>query len=352
MLFVCDAAFEAQARGLMAHASIPIEIRVISAGKLRRYHGIPMWRQLVDAEILSKNTRDLGRILAGYKQSRQIIKQFKPDVVFAKGGYVCLPVGYAAKHLNVPLVIHDSDTRPGLTNKVLSRFAARIATGSPVEYYPYNKAITTYTGVPIDPSFHPFTSEERQQARTHLGVVDPARPLVVFTGGGLGSLSINRAAISIGESLVQAGYSVIHVAGKAHFHAIKEQVPNSSHYQLLEFVYSDMDQLLGAADVAISRGSATFLQELAALATPTIIVPAANLGDQVKNAEVYGKARAAVVLTDHQLKEDPQVLYGAIQALISASSKTKAMSKRFHAYARPHAAQDVATIIYEVGEKQ
>ena len=193
--FVCDKAFESQSRGLMAHANVPVPVHVIAAGKLRRYHGVPLWKQMIDIPTVAKNLRDIALIGVGFVQSFVLLRRFRPDVVFAKGGYVCLPLGYAAKVLGIPLVIHDSDARPGLTNKLLSRHAQAIATGSPLDNYPYPTEKTTYTGVPIDPAFHPFTEQEQRQAKHEIGIVDLDKPLVVVTGGGGGGPTCDDAGL-------------------------------------------------------------------------------------------------------------------------------------------------------------
>jgi UDP-N-acetylglucosamine--N-acetylmuramyl-(pentapeptide) pyrophosphoryl-undecaprenol N-acetylglucosamine transferase len=346
VLFVCDKAFEAQSRGLMEHAEAPVTVKTIAAGKLRRYHGVSLARQLMDMPTVFHNVIDSGKVAVGFFQSVWILLTFRPQVVFAKGGYVCLPLGLATRLFRIPLVIHDSDTRPGLTNRVLARFATRIATGSPLENYPYNPAISSYVGVPINPDFHPFSEEEQGSAKNELELVDPKRPLLVVTGGGLGSKSINDAIVTIVDDLIDAGLEVYHVTGKKHFKEVESSALNHPLYHYVPFVYSDMARVLGAADVVISRGSATFLQELAALKKPTIIIPAKHLGDQVKNAEVYRDADAAVVLHDDDLKR-PQLLTEQILKLINDPEAAQLMAERLYGFARPDAALDTAQLIVE-----
>jgi UDP-N-acetylglucosamine--N-acetylmuramyl-(pentapeptide) pyrophosphoryl-undecaprenol N-acetylglucosamine transferase len=335
----------------MEHALVPVPVHVISAGKLRRYHGVPLWRQLLDIPTVLKNIRDIARIAIGFFQSVALIRKFRPDVVFAKGGYVCLPLGYAAKMLGVPMVIHDSDTRPGLTNKLLSRFARLIATGSPLENYPYPAEKTTYTGVPIDPAFHPLSAEEQRHAKQKIGIVDLTKPLVVVTGGGLGAESINKGVGAVAEQLIDSGFALYHVTGKLHFENVKRDAYQHADYHIVDFVYKDMLSVLGAADIVVSRASATFLQELAALAKPAIIVPASHLSDQVKNAEVYREAKAAIVLSDKEVRSGEGLL-SAIEHLASKKKETQEMASRFHKFARSDAAIDVAHLIVSAMEKK
>lgn len=349
MAFVCDKAFEAQSRGLMKHARVSVPVSVIAAGKLRRYHGVPLWKQALDVPTVAKNIRDIVRIGQGFFQSLWLIRRFKPDVVFAKGGYVCLPLGYAAKVLGVPLVIHDSDARPGLTNSILSRFAVRIATGSPLENYTYPAERTVYTGVPVDMSLRPLSAVEQREAKSQIGIVDLTKPLIVATGGGLGAASINEGIVRAAERLLDEGFSIYHVTGKKHIETVRAQAVEHPDYHIVDFVYKDMSTVLGAADVVVSRGSATFLQELAALAKPTVVVPAGHLGDQVKNARVYEEARAVVVVSDATVR-DGVALREAIDTLFDDTKQTEAMTKRFHTFARADAARDVARLVAEAGQ--
>ena len=108
-----------------------INVSKISAGKFRRYNHLNFWQHLMIPSIVFPNIRDLFLIIAGFFQSFFKLIFWRPDVIFIKGGYVCLPVGVAAHLLRIPFVIHDSDAHPGLTNRILSKYATKIATGAP-----------------------------------------------------------------------------------------------------------------------------------------------------------------------------------------------------------------------------
>lgn len=350
--FVCDKAFESQSRGLMQHASVEVPIHTVVAGKLRRYHGIPWWKQLLDIPTTLKNIRDVFVVFFGIIQSIVLLARLKPQVVFAKGGYVCLPVGIAAHVLRIPLVIHDSDTKAGLTNKVLGRWASRIGTGAPLQNYSYPKEISKYVGVPIDAAFHPFTDEEQYAAKATLGLSDLKKPLVVVTGGGLGAKSINDAMGEIAPELLKKGMSIFHITGKKHYEAVERVAHKHADYQIVPFVYKDQAVTLGAADIVVARGSATFLQELAALRKPVIIIPAEHLSDQVKNAKVFEAAEAALVLSDHAVVKRPTILSEAIMSLVEEPAEASHIAAQLNTFAKPNAAADVAAQIVEVGSIQ
>ncbi|MEO7905297.1 MAG: glycosyltransferase, partial [Candidatus Saccharimonadales bacterium] len=136
------------------------------------------------------------------------------------------------------------------------------------------------------------------------------------------------------------------VTGKKHFEAAKPAEGTLANYTAVPFVYERMDRVLGAADVVISRASATFLQELAGLEKAVIAVPARQLGDQLKNAAVYKAANAVVVLTDAELATDRR-LSDELRSLIADPNVRESMAALLHAFAKPTAANDVADMIID-----
>lgn len=348
-MFVCDKAFEAQSRGLMEHVAVPVDVRVIKSGKLRRYAHLSLLQHFTVPGLVWNNFKDSFKIVAGLFESLELIRRFQPDVVFTKGGFVCLPVGLAAHLLRVPLVIHDSDTRPGLTNRILARWADVIATGSPLENYNYPAAKSHYIGVPIGPQFTPKTAKEQAAAKQQLGF-NPNKLLVVAVGGGLGAASINTAMNHAAPALLEQGISVYLVAGKGHYETTAQQAPKSTAYKVVAFVFEKMDEVLGAADIVVTRGSATFLQELAGLGKPTIIVPAHQLGDQIKNAKVFHDANAAVVVPNMGIEADDR-LERAILTLADDPMMRKALGERLHAFARPRATRQLAKLLMTAAKR-
>ncbi len=350
VVFVTDKAFLKQTQGLVQERmSVPVTVKTIPAGKFRRYKDMALWKQVIRPDVGGKNLVDMFKTASGVIQSIALVKREKPDVVFAKGGYVSLPIGYAAHLLKIPLVIHDSDVRPGLTNRVLSRWATRIATGMPAENYTYDSKIAKYTGVPVGAGFRAFSKEEQRLAKLAYGVSGD-RPLVVATGGGLGAKEINQAMLEVAPRLVQRGCSVYHITGKGPFEKIQSQVVETDMYKVVPFVYEGMSQLYGAADVVVTRASATTLQELAAAVKASVIVPNSSLGDQIENAKFYQQQDAAVMLRDEDLTQNPSTLLDTVVALLENDEQRKMLGEAISKYAKPEAARDVAQLILEAKE--
>lgn len=346
---MCDAAFETQSRGLMQHAAVPVKVQTISAGKFRRYAHLTFWQHFTVPGVVFGNIRDTVRIAVGFFQSVVMLLAHRPDVVFAKGGYVCLPLGVAAWLLRIPLVIHDSDARPGLTNRILARFATTIATGSPVENYPYAPSKTHYTGVPVAESFQPVSEQQQPALKQKLGCNGDDK-LIVATGGGLGAAWINQAMVRVAPALAAHQVSVYVIAGKNNYDAIAGAAGEQANLTVVPFVFENMHEVLGAADVVVARGSATFMQELAGLAKAVVMIPARSLGDQLKNAAMYEAADAVETVEDSEMLGEQDGFADLLLSLCKDEARRKTLATNLHRFARPHAAKDLAKLIVKAGQ--
>lgn len=345
--FWCDQKFYQQAFTTMVSVDGQIKVETIIAGKLRRYHKLSLVRQLLQFRtIVLPNVVDALKLLAGTVQSIVKLLIWRPDVVFSKGGFVCLPVGIAAGLLRIPLVIHDSDAHPGLTSRILARWAKTIATGAPLKHYSYPKDRSHYIGIPVASLSKPVSQLKQRESKIKLGF-DEHEPLVVITGGGLGAESLNNATSKVIDDLL-ALTSVALVAGKDNVETLAQSVGKRRGLQIHGYVPGEvMQSMLSAADVVVSRAGATTLLELAALAKPSIIVPNENLtgGHQLKNAAVYQQAKAVVILDDAMIKKNPLALVDTVSAVLLNKKQMKQLSENIRKFARPSAAKDMAELI-------
>jgi UDP-N-acetylglucosamine--N-acetylmuramyl-(pentapeptide) pyrophosphoryl-undecaprenol N-acetylglucosamine transferase len=304
--------------------------------------------------IVFPNIRDAFFVALGFIESMWKLVMWRPDVVFTKGGFVCLPIGLAAHLLKIPLVIHDSDAHPGLTNRVLAKWATVIATGAPLKFYPYPLAKSHYVGVPIGQAFaRPFQSSDRERIKQELGF-DPRRPLVVVTGGGLGARRLNDAILAILTPLTEKA-NVILVSGEGQYEALKKRnIGMNPNFRLYAFVSTGMADMLGAADIVVTRAGATTILELASLAKPTILVPNALLtgGHQLKNAAVYAEKGAVSVVDEDTIEKSPDALLDEISNLLADTARRSAMGGAFRQFARPNAAHDMATLVLSVVKRK
>lgn len=350
--FICDRGFAAQTRDIMKRSDAPVKVKVIFAGKLRRYFGIPWWQQLLHIPTTLRNIRDIFLLSLGFIQSLYLLARIKPDAVFTKGGFVCLPVGLAAKALRIPLIIHDSEAQPGLTNRILARFATAITTGAPLDDTPYPADISYYVGIPVRKEFKPADDKERAHLKRQLGY-KPDKPLVFITGGGTGAARINEAAAFGARELTKYA-QVVHLTGAKRIEGVRDKVANIDDYHALPFVDKEMPMLARAADVVVTRAGATTLLELAACAAPTIIIPHPNLtgGHQLKNAAVYAERGAAFLLNDVDLKNAPELLSSTIIGLLENAEKRAELRRNIATLAKSEAARDVAEVIVSSAKRR
>ena len=286
-------------RRLIEAASIPYD--GISSGKLRRYFDL-------------KNFSDPFRVLKGYGEARKLIKKYKPDVLFSKGGFVSVPVVLAAKHFKIPAIIHESDMTPGLANKICIPSAAKVCCNFPetLKYLPEDKAVLT--GSPIrEELLHGDRLAGLQYA--HLSA---DRPVILIIGGSLGSVTVNQAVRSILPQLLKT-YQVIHICGKGN---LDESLIGTEGYVQYEYVYSPLKHLFAAGDVVISRAGANSICELLALRKPNLLIPlsaAASRGDQILNAKSFAKQGFSYVIEEEKLTD--QTLLDAVREVYADREK-------------------------------
>ena len=344
--FWCDYKFFSQAKSIVNHFDNKIAVSSIVAGKLRRYNHVSVMKQLLWPSVVLLNIRDIIFVVVGFLQSFIKLILWRPNVIFAKGGYVCLPVGFAAHLLNIPLVIHDSDAHPGLTNRILGIWAKSIATGAPLKYYSYSDKKAVYTGIPVSDDFYEYSAAQKEQAREKWGL-SSSRPLIVITGGGLGAQRINDATVVALDDLLHLG-SVVLISGVGQYDELRSIVPpNGKRFQLHSFISKDIASLLGAADVVITRAGATTIFELAALVKPTILIPNGKLtgGHQLKNAAVYAEKDAVKVINEEEMLSDPKILAYTVREILHDPVSSHKMAQRFAEFVKPNAASDVADMI-------
>lgn len=350
--FWCDRHFAPQAKSILADFDASLPVYTVWAGKLRRYTHLTILQHFTIPSVLFPNIRDVFLVFVGIIQSIVRLIMWRPDVVFSKGGYVCLPVGWAAWLLRIPLVIHDSDAHPGLTNRLLAPAAKRIGTGVPLENYNYPVSKAVYVGVPISSKYVPLDEQKKREVKKLLGF-DPARPLLVCVGGGLGSKKLNDA-IARQLPLLLEGTNVVLVSGAAQYDELRSLTPqNDGRFILKDFISQGMPELLGAADVVISRAGATFLLELAALSVPTILVPGKQMVWQVKHAKVFADAQAVLMLDEARFEDaEDQSIALAVRKVLQDDQLRHRLARNLHKQARPHAARDMAAMILRAVRKQ
>ena len=293
-------------KNLAEAAGIPYD--GISSGKLRRYFD---W----------KNFTDPFRVLKGFGEARKLLKKYRPDVIFSKGGFVAVPVVLAAKRLKIPTIIHESDMTPGLANRLCIPSAAKVCCNFPetLQNLPREKAVVT--GCPIRAE---LLSGSRLRGLTLTGF-SPDKPVLLVIGGSLGSVRVNTAVRQILPQLLSQ-FQVVHICGKKN---LDESLQKTAGYRQFEYVNEPLKDLFALADVVISRAGANAICELLALRKPNLLIPlsaAASRGDQILNAESFRKQGFSAVLPEEDLS-DAKLLTMVKQVYQNRSRYIEAMEK-------------------------
>lgn len=279
----------------------------IDTGKLRRYFDV-------------KNFTDPFRIVKGFIQSKKIISQIEPDIVFSKGGYVSVPVVAAAHMAHIPVILHESDITPGLANKLSVPSADRICCSFPetLNLLPKNKAVLT--GSPIRDE---LLTGNADAGFEFCGLPDD-KPLLLITGGSLGSANINAFIRNILDKLL-LDFNIVHLCGKG---KLDSNLNDVGGYVQYEYVGKELRDLMAAASIVVSRAGAGTISELVALRKPNLLIPLsrkASRGDQILNAKSYEKQGYSMVLEEEEITDS--ILYSNLKSLYEhRAAYIKAMS--------------------------
>ncbi|MBR3306279.1 MAG: undecaprenyldiphospho-muramoylpentapeptide beta-N-acetylglucosaminyltransferase [Lachnospiraceae bacterium] len=258
----------------------------IATGKFRRYFD-------------PKNFSDPFRVLKGIGESKKILKQIKPDIVFSKGGFVSVPVIRAAHSLKIPCIIHESDLTPGLANKLCISAASKICCNFPetLGYLPQGKAVLT--GSPIREE---LLAGDAEKARALCGF-DDIRPVILVMGGSQGASAINKVIREALDRLLK-DFQIIHICGRD---KMDNLLIGTRGYKQFEYVRGELKDLFALSDLVVSRAGANAICELLALRIPNLLIPLpskASRGDQLLNAASFESQGYSMVLKEESLDED------------------------------------------------
>ena len=225
-------------------------------------------------------------------QAKKHLSVFQPDLLFSKGGYVALPVVFAAHKLGIPCFAHESDLSLGLANRLSAKkcklvFTSFLETADKIQN-------GKYSGAPMRRS---LLNASPQQARTEFSIPKRAKVLLVF-GGGSGSAAINQAVRQNIKALTKK-YFVLHVCGKGN--VVECNVKN---YRQTEFI-ADMGAAYACADGIIARSGAGTVFEILALKKTALFIPleGQTRGDQKENAEYFKRKGLCHVLPQSNLDD-------------------------------------------------
>lgn len=319
-----------------------IQYEMCPAGKWRRYFSFANFTDLfVSASGLVCAITSLFRIY--------------PDLVFSKGGYASVPVVLAARLLGIPVMIHESDAKPGRANLLAAKFAFRIAVAfdSTKAFFPKKvQDKVARTGIPIRKDIMIL---EREGAKQELGL-DTAVPTILILGGSSGARAINDVVLGALPELVEVA-NIIHQTGRDNAREVENtskvilaDAPNRARYHPFPYLNTlSMRRGAGAADLIVSRAGMTAVAEIALWKKPSILIPIPETisHDQRTNAYAYAHTGAAIVLEEANLTA--HLLIAEVRRILSDKTLLQTMSERSLLFANADAAKIIAEEIIAIG---
>ncbi len=308
--------------------------------------GWPRTRSLRKVWVAGKLALSVGRAFV-------LIKKFRPQLVLGVGGYVSLPLVWAAQRMGVPTVLHEQNKRLGLANRLLAPRAARILLSYPDTLGEYPKGRARVVGNPVRKGFTQPPS--RNEACATLGL-DPSVPAVLVSGGSQGAHTLNAAVAEAVAQFDPGEVQVLWMTGVVDAPKARVAAENAAALvQVFTFI-DDMVTACAAADLIVSRAGASSTAELAVLGKPTILVPYPYAADnhQEQNARAFEEAGAAVILLDRECSGAR--LLEQMRELLADPIRLEAMGAAATVLAKSSAAEAIAeeilSLVFDVAHSR
>lgn len=292
------------------------------------------------------NIKTVQLFLESIKRSKEILREFKPDIVIGTGGYVSGSVVYAATRMKIPTIVHEQNSVPGITNKFLSRFADRVGICFPdaAQYFPENK--TVLVG---NPRAQEVVTSGKSEVLEQYGLL-PEVPTVLIFGGSQGALKINQAVIQALPKFSQKEYQILYASGDRYYNEISERfdIDKISRNLSLQPYIKNMTDVMANVDLLIGRAGATSIAELTALGLPAILIPSPYVTNdhQTKNAQSLVNAGAVNMITDADLTGE--TLVSAVDEIMGDSERRLAMAEASRKEGIPDAAERLWSLVNEL----
>lgn len=308
------------------------------------------FQRKLSAENIKKNISTVYKMFRSSKTAREILTDFRPDVVIGFGGYVSGPVLRQAVKLGIKTAIHEQNAFPGVANKALAKSVDRVMiTVKEAEPLLRAKNGCIVTGLPVRSE---VVNADRAQARLELGLDD--RPLILSFGGSLGARQINEAMTQVISEMHDRGDCYfIHAMGQYGLWVpdkLKENgvdLENEKHIMIREYI-NDMDRCLAAADLVVCRAGASTLSELEVQGKPAILIPSPNVAEnhQYHNAMALVNRGAALILQEKDLSG--QRLTRMINDLLADKAELEQIGQNAKKAAITNASQRICDVLLEL----
>lgn len=300
-----------------------------------------------DRASLLKNATLPLKLIKSLWKADQILRRFKPDVAVGVGGYASGPLLFAAGRRNIPYLIQEQNSYAGVTNKKLSKKAAKICVAFEKmdAFFPANKIL--FTGNPIRRDSVEIDGK-REQALAHFGL-DPEKKTILILGGSLGSATLNKSVYGALNDICSSDIQVLWQCGNYYYESYREKtLPYQPQIQLHAFL-QHMDMAYAAADLIISRSGAGTISELCAVGKPVVLVPSPNVAEdhQTINARALTSKDAALLVTDAKAEEE---LFAKAIALLNDEGRRATLATNIKKLAIVNADEVIARQVLDLAK--
>ena len=307
----------------------------------------------INRKISISNIKNMYKTLKGFGEAKQIVKDFKPDIVIGTGGFICGPTIMAAKKYKIPTILHESNAFPGVTTKLLSKKVDAVLVGfeDAKKRLPKAKRVVV-TGTPTKIKGVVMSQAQKDIMKSEMGL-NTELPILLVFGGSQGAKTINGTLLEIVENKLNKNYQIIWAPGPKQYDIIKEQLKDKKinidkirNVKVIPYIYN-MEEIMNIADIIVSRSGAMTITEIAKIGKPAIFIPFpfATENHQEYNAKVLESVGAAKIILDKDL--NTQSLSSTIQEMLKDSNKLEKMGQN----AKKVSVNYVEDKIYEEIEK-
>ncbi len=287
------------------------------------------------------------KVLKSIRGAKKIVRRFRPDVVIGVGGYASGPLLWAAKREQIPMLIQEQNSFPGLTNRLLGKKADKICVAyeNMEKYFPKQKLYIT--GNPIREEVVSIEGK-REEALDYFGLSGDG-PVLLVTGGSLGARTLNESMAIHLDGFLEQGIRVIWQTGRLYFseaQSIQQQLKHRQNVAVKQFI-NRMDYAYAAADLVVSRAGAIAVSELCVIRKPAILIPSPHVAEdhQTKNAMALVNHHAAVMIRDTDARS---MLGEEVRALIFDQNKMHRLKERMAALSYRNAAGVIAGVVLSI----
>ena len=301
-----------------------------------------LWISGIQRKLTLDNAMFPLKLASSMWNSFKIIKSFKPDVVIGTGGFASGAVLKAASMLNIPTVIQEQNSYPGITNKLLAKRANKICVAyeNLERFFPKDKMILT--GNPVRQDL--IEAADKSEAIAYFNL-DANKKTLLVLGGSLGARRINQLIEKELDFLLSQNIQIIWQCGKLYLNDYSKY-NKKDNVQVVAFI-DRMDLVYAAADVVISRSGASSVSELCIVGKPTIFIPSQNVAEdhQTKNAKAISDKNGAILIKESELETQFETIFSD---LISNESKQSELSQNIKKIAKPNATKDIVEEIIKL----